>query len=95
MRYELSLSSKRKIIMDDEDLAKFKENISKNFIQLKQGLINPSHVVDIIPIVEKPRKTPIGEVEDGVYKVRSVKVDYPVVNDLFKEDNMLLEAPER
>lgn len=53
------MSKGEKIKIDEEDLVKIKENISANLIRVKQGIINPSFMVMIIPtnesdVVTKP-----------------------------------------
>lgn len=45
MIYKLQLSTKGSINISEEEFQKFKENISSNFIEFKEGIINPSFVV--------------------------------------------------
>lgn len=59
MIYELILSRGEKIRIDEDDLKHIKENISANLIVIKQGMINPSFLVMIVPtnepdVVSKP-----------------------------------------
>lgn len=41
------------IKIDEEDLVKIKENIGESLIAVKQGIINPSFMISIIPTDEK------------------------------------------
>lgn len=41
------------IKIDEEDLAKIKANIGESLIAVKQGIINPSFMISIIPTTEK------------------------------------------
>jgi hypothetical protein len=54
MIYEIEMSTKKIIKADEEDLAKLKEKYgTANLIFLKQGAVNPSHVVNITPTNQK------------------------------------------
>ncbi len=47
--YEIHTSAKAKILADSEDMKKFIDNsASGKFIKLKQGIVNPNHVVAIV-----------------------------------------------
>lgn len=50
--YEVIMSKGEKIKIDEEDLVKIKENLSANLIRVKQGIINPSFMVMIVPTNE-------------------------------------------
>lgn len=59
MIYEVIMSKGEKIKIDEEDLAKIRINLSASLIQVKQGIINPSFMVMIVPtneadVVSKP-----------------------------------------
>lgn len=59
MIYEVIMSKGEKIKIDEEDLVKIKENLSANLIRVKQGIINPSFMVMIVPtneadVISKP-----------------------------------------
>lgn len=45
MIYKLQLSTKESINISEEEFKKFKENINSNFIEFKEGIVNPSFVV--------------------------------------------------
>lgn len=54
------MSKGEKIKIDEEDLVKIKENLSANLIKVKQGIINPSFMVMIVPtneadVISKPK----------------------------------------
>lgn len=53
MIYEVIMSKGEKIKIDEEDLVKIKENLSANLIRVKQGIINPSFMVMIVPTNEE------------------------------------------
>jgi len=53
MIYEIQMSKGPSIRIDDEDLAKIRQNIGESLIQIKQGIINPSFMISIIPTDEK------------------------------------------
>lgn len=68
--YELIMSKGEKIKIDEEDLQKVKENISANLIRVKQGIINPSFMVMIVPTNESDVITkPKYEIEGGTAKI--------------------------
>lgn len=54
--FKIELSNKREILIDEEDLNKFKANLDKSFIQLKKGIVNPSFVVCITRDKEASRE---------------------------------------
>lgn len=60
MIYLVNMSRGKDIKIDEEDLQKLRENIKAPLIQLKQGIINPSFMISIIPTdepdeVKKPK----------------------------------------
>ena len=53
MIYEIQMSKGPSIKIDEEDLVKIKANIGESLIQIKQGIINPSFMIAIIPTDEE------------------------------------------
>ena len=53
MIYQIEMSRGPSIKIDEEDLVKIKENIGESLIAVKQGIINPSFMISIIPTDEK------------------------------------------
>lgn len=53
MIYMINMSKGKDIKIDEEDLQKLKDNIKAPLIQLKQGIINPSFMISIVPTEEK------------------------------------------
>lgn len=52
--YKLYLSKGEPLILDEDDLTKFRQNVGgKSFIQVKSGIVNPSFVVAIYPMEER------------------------------------------
>lgn len=47
MIYKLQLSTKESISINEKELEKFRQNVGANFIELENGIINPSFVVSI------------------------------------------------
>lgn len=47
MIYKIQLSTKESINISKEEYDKFKTNLDKNFIEFKEGIINPSFVVSV------------------------------------------------
>ena len=52
MIYKIVMSKGEEIKIDEEDLVKIKANIGESLIQIKQGIINPSFMIAIIPTDE-------------------------------------------
>lgn len=52
MIYLVEMSKGPSIRIDSDDLAKIRENIGESLISVKQGIINPSFMVSIIPTDE-------------------------------------------
>lgn len=48
MIYTLVLSNKEEVKISEAEFNYFKENMSSNFIQLENGIINPSFVVSVL-----------------------------------------------
>lgn len=64
------MSKSSPIRIDEEDLVKIRQNLSANLIQVKQGIINPSFMVMIVPTKEPDVfLKPIIKEEDGVAKI--------------------------
>ena len=52
MIYKLQLSNKELISISQEEYDKFKNNISANFVELNNRIVNPSFVVSVTPDYE-------------------------------------------
>ena len=77
--YEIVLSSKDRITIDEDDYAKLTGNVDKSrLLQLKKAVINPSFIVTIQPITQKEAldgEIPQREIEGHVdEKSRTFKV---------------------
>lgn len=58
------------ILIDEHDLEKIKTNIKAPLIQIKQGIINPSFMISIVPTdKESVKKIPIIETGEGIAKI--------------------------
>lgn len=94
-KYTLHLSNKVVFEVDEADFEKFKENApSGNFITLKQGMINPSFVVAIIPVKEAPQKKVDGYIDEktGAFVVTGEREVIPELRDAFSTGLALPEA---
>ena len=66
MIYKIVMSKGDEIKIDEDDLVKIKANIGESLIQIKQGIINPSFMIAIIPTDEKEnRLKTLIEIHDG------------------------------
>jgi len=66
MIYEIQMSKGPSIKIDEDDLVKIKENIGESLIQIKQGIINPSFMIAIIPTdEEETRVKKLIEIHEG------------------------------
>jgi len=54
--YEINMSQGQKIKIDNEDLEHIQKNMKSSLIRVKQGIINPSFIVSIIPTNEQEMK---------------------------------------
>lgn len=52
MIYKLQLSNKETVSISQEEYDKFKSNISANFVELNNRIINPSFVISVTPDYE-------------------------------------------
>lgn len=52
MIYTIEMSKGPSIRIDEDDLVKIKANIGESLIAVKQGIINPSFMISIIPTNE-------------------------------------------
>ena len=90
MIYIVNLSKGDQIKIDEEDLQNITRNIKAPLIRVKQGIINPSFMISIIPTDEKDVKTQIKVVlqEDGkiIKKSREVKT---LVDKMSIKNNLL------
>lgn len=70
MIYQIEMSKGPSIKIDDDDLAKIRANIGESLIAVKQGIINPSFMISIIPTDEKDVviKQKV-EIVDGMAKI--------------------------
>lgn len=70
MIYLAEMSRGANIKIDEEDLTHIQKNISQALIRVKQGIINPSFMISIIPTEEKEFivKTKL-VIENGAAKV--------------------------
>lgn len=48
MMYKIQLSNKDSISISEQEFEKFKANISSNFIEFKNGIVNPSFVMSVV-----------------------------------------------
>lgn len=53
MIYNIEMSKGPSIKIDEEDLVHIQKNIAQALIRVKQGIINPSFMISIIPTEEK------------------------------------------
>ncbi len=84
--YELELSTKKKILIDDNDYQKFIANSASGaLIILKQGLINPSFVVSVTPTEKKMERVVEGHVEGE---------KYVVTKDTYLDPSIQAQMPE-
>jgi len=95
--YEIVLSTKDRIAIDQTDLDKVKANAKTgNFIVLKQGVVNPSFIVAIIPKTPEKSKDVIedGYVDEerGVFVPTKVAADQPPLADEFSAQTKTLAA---
>jgi hypothetical protein len=56
MIYTVEMSKGPSIRIDEDDLVKIKANINESLIAVKQGIINPSFMISIIPTNEPDTK---------------------------------------
>lgn len=87
MIYEVIMSKGSAIRIDEEDLKHIKENISSTLIRVKEGIINPSFMVMIVPTKEEDviiRKiTEIGE--DRIARITGEE-RIPKLSDLMSDE---------
>lgn len=95
--YKLQLSNKTDIEIDQDDFNKFATNApSGNFIKLKQGLINPSFVVAIVPIEKKVDRKIEGHLDEerGVFVIEADRDTEPEIADGFSDRKLLNKSIE-
>jgi len=64
------MSKGKEIYIDEEDLAKIKDNIKASLIQVKNAIINPSFMISITPHEEVDIvRRPIIERDNGVARI--------------------------
>ena len=82
MIYEVQMSKGDKIKIDEEDLLHIQANISAHLIRVKQGIINPSFMVMIVPTNEPDTlKKPTMERGDNTMTITGEK-EVKVLADL-------------
>jgi len=70
MIYKIIMSRGEAIKIDEEDLRKLTDNIGEKLVRLKQGIINPSFMISIVPTDEEDvLKIPIIDTTSGVAKI--------------------------
>ena len=90
MIYKIHMSRGDDIKIDEEDLAKLKENIAEKLIALKQGIINPSFMISITPTSEKEFvEKPDLIVENGVAKIIGTTKVATLANKMNVRNNLL------
>jgi len=52
MIYKMQLSNKETISISQQEYDKFKDNISANFVELNNRIVNPSFVISVTPDYE-------------------------------------------
>ena len=90
--YEVVTSvAKKVVIIDQEDFDKIeKYSGSGALIRVKQGIINPSFIVVILPTKVETKKKVEGHIDEkrGVFVVTGEK-EIPVVEDKFNSKDLL------
>lgn len=93
--YIIQLSNKTDVEIDQDDFDKFATNSSSgNFIKLKRGLVNPSFVVSIIPIIKEDTKITKGHIdhEKGVYILdKEETIPYHLADGFTQRDKQLID----
>lgn len=93
--YEIVLSTKNKVTIDEEDYAKFKSFSSQgNFVALKMGVVNPSFVVAILPIGEDNSESISGYVDEekGVFVATKIqKENTPLIPQFNNETKSIAD----
>ena len=83
--YNMFLSSKQTLVIDQDDFEKFMENgTDAKLIMLKGGIVNPSFVVCILP--RKEKEEPVKEVQGYFDEKRNVFI---------KTGEITLDSPVR
>jgi hypothetical protein len=53
MRYQITMSSGSPVRIDEEEVEKIVRALrTKSIVMLKQGIVNPAHVVSVQPVLE-------------------------------------------
>ena len=90
MIYELTFSNRKKLLIDQEDYDKLFSSETR-FVKLKQGIVNPSYVLSIIPQdIPETEKQVNGYVDEntGLFVVTEEK-HVPRIEDEFNRTKRL------
>jgi len=91
MIYEIQMSKGPSIKIDEDDLVKIKKNIGESLIQIKQGIINPSFMIAIIPTdEEETRLKHLIEQRDGRAVITGTETIKKLVDKMTIKNNKLL-----
>lgn len=92
MIYEIILSTKERIEIDEEDLAKLIENAGTNrLIKLKQAIINPFYILAIKESASERKGSVLGYIDEETRKFVIVsREDNPSIKDIFNNDTKKL-----
>jgi len=104
--YLVELSSRRSVQIDESEIAKVKESLSSGqFVKVKQGIINPSFVVDITLDTKRMSdfRTELDRIEqhnkfNSMYNDSNYQRQYPEfrqLKDVFADVNMRLEKQRK
>lgn len=88
MRYMLHLSNKQAIILDEDDFQKFLQVGERGqLVRLKQGIVNPSFVIAIVPAKVETQKRIEGHIdpETNAYIVDKEEEYTPELVDVFDQ----------
>ena len=91
--YQLILSTKQIIEIDQEDFIKVSENLQKGrLVQVKQGIFNPSFVVAILPIHKEITQKIEGYIDEKTQTFIATKFEdkMPELKDEFSKDTKQL-----
>lgn len=88
--FKISMSTKDKIIIDEQDFLKLEGSMGTgNLIKLKKGIVNPSFIVSIYPISpkealdnESQNRKIEGYIDEKTGKYITTREEYPTVQGL-------------
>jgi len=91
MIYKIVMSKGEEVKIDEDDLVKIKANIGESLIQIKQGIINPSFMIAIIPTDEQEtRVKDLIEIRDGRAVVTATETIKKLVDKMTIKNKKLL-----